>query len=104
MDLSLLLVGNLSKVKYLLLKYQSVFSTFEGDLGFTDLISHDIHFHLPDDAPVRKQYQHVPPSDYEAVWVHINQLLETQVIRESFGLYASPIMIVKKKRFESTHV
>ncbi len=94
-DLSLLSVGDQSKVKDLLRKYQSVFSTFEGDLGCTDLISHDIP--LLDDVPVRQRYRRVPPSDYEAVRAHINQLLETQVIRESCSPYASSIVLVKKK-------
>lgn len=94
-DLSLLSVGDQSKVKDLLRKYQSVFSTFEGDLGCTDLISHDIP--LLDDVPVRQRYRRVPPSDYEAVRAHINQLLETQVTRESCSPYASPIVLVKKK-------
>lgn len=94
-DLSCLSAGDQSKVKALLRKYQSVFSTFEGDLGCTDLISYDIP--LLDDAPIWQQYRRVPPSDYEAVRAHINQLLETQVIRESCSPYASPIVLVKKK-------
>ncbi|KAG1930572.1 interleukin-1 receptor accessory protein-like 1-A [Pimephales promelas] len=39
----------------------------------------------------------IPPSEYEVVKAHINQLLETQVIRESCSPYASPIVLVKKK-------
>lgn len=94
-DLSCLSAGDQSKVKALLRKYQSVISTFEGDLGCTDLISHDIP--LLDDAPIWQRYRRVPPSDYEAVRAHINQLLETQVIQESCSPCASPIVLVKKK-------
>lgn len=101
MDLSLLSAGDQSKVKDLLWKFQSVFSTFEGDLECTDLISHDIP--LLNDASVQQWYRCVPPSDYEAVQAHINQLLETQVIRES----CSPCFsnrACEEKRWESTHM
>lgn len=83
------------QVRALLQKYQVVFSAHEGDLGCTRLISHDIP--LLDDVPVRQRYRRIPPSDYEVVKTHINQLLEAQVIRESSSPYASPIVLVKKK-------
>lgn len=46
---------------------------------------------------MRQRYRRIPPSEYELVKEHINQLLETQVIRESCSPYASPIVLVKKK-------
>lgn len=58
-------------------------------------MSHDIP--LLDETPVKQRYRRIPPSDYEAVKTHINQLLQTQVIRESCSPYASPIVLVKKK-------
>lgn len=76
-------------------KYCSVFSLHEGDVGCTDLVSHDIP--LLDEVPVRQWYRHIPPSDYEAVKAHFNQLLEHRVIRESCSPYASPIVLAKKK-------
>ncbi|KAI3368246.1 hypothetical protein L3Q82_007966 [Scortum barcoo] len=45
----------------------------------------------------RQRYCRIPPSEYEAVKAHINQLLESQVIRESSSPYASPIVLVRKK-------
>ncbi|KAF7641863.1 hypothetical protein LDENG_00270030 [Lucifuga dentata] len=83
------------RIRMLLLKHGSVFSAFEGDIGCTDLISHDIP--LLDDTPVRQGFRHLPPSDYDAVKAHIHKLLETQVIRESSSPYASPIVLVRKK-------
>ncbi|KAI5614765.1 hypothetical protein C0J50_3413 [Silurus asotus] len=44
-----------------------------------------------------KRYRRIPPSEYEVVKAHINQLLEVQVIGESCSSYASPIVLVKKK-------
>ena len=95
MDLSALTEPEQANVKSLLQKYSSVFATHEGDLGCTNLLSHDIP--LLDDVPVRQRYRRIPPSEYEAVKAHINQLLEAQVIRESGSPYASPIVLVRKK-------
>lgn len=94
-DLSALTGLEQSKVVALLTKYQSVFSTHEGDLGCTTLITHEIP--LTDEVPVRQRYRRIPPVEYDAVKAHINQLLESQVIRESCSPYASPIVLVKKK-------
>lgn len=94
-DLSTLSVAEQGDVKSLLQKYASVFSSHEGDLGCTNLISHDIP--LLDDVPVRQRYRRIPPAEYDVVKAHINQLLESQVVRESSSPYASPIVLVKKK-------
>ncbi|XP_077957579.1 uncharacterized protein LOC144406215 [Gasterosteus aculeatus] len=95
MDLSFLPADQQSQVRSLLGQYASVFSAHDGDLGCIDLISHDIP--LVDDTPVRQRYRHIPPSEYEVVKEHINQLLSSEVIRESSSPYASPIVLVKKK-------
>ena len=83
-----------AEVRSLLEEYSSVFATHDGDLGCTNLISHDIP--LLDDVPVRQRYRRIPPSEYEAVKAHINQLLEAQVIKESRSPYASSIVLVRK--------
>lgn len=95
MDLSSLSADQQSQVRSLLGQYTSVFSAHDGDLGCTNLISHDIP--LVDDIPVRQHYRRIPPSDYEVVKEHINQLLSSQVIQESSSPYASPIVLVRKK-------
>lgn len=95
LDSSALTEQEQTSVRSLLEKYGSVFAVNDGDLGCTDLISHDIR--LLDDVPVRQRYRRIPPSEYEVVKTHINQLLESQVIRESSSPYASPIVLVRKK-------
>lgn len=95
LDLSVLSEAEQGQVRDLLYRFQSVFSTHEGDLGCTGLISHDIP--LLDSVPIRQRYRRIPPSEYEVVKSHINQLLEANVIRESCSPYASPIVLVKKK-------
>ena len=95
MDLSQLSVEEQGPVRSLLSRHSSVFSTNDTDLGCTNLISHDIP--LIDDTPVTQRYRRIPPSEYEVVKEHINQLLSSQVIRESSSPYASPIFLVRKK-------
>ena len=95
LDLSALTELEQADVKSLLRRYHTVFSAHDGDLGCTTLISHDIP--LLDDVPVRQRYRRIPPSEYEAVKAHINQLLESRVITESSSPYASPIVLVRKK-------
>lgn len=94
-DLSKLSAEEQGQVRSLLKKYSSVFSAHDTDLGCTNLISHDIP--VLDDIPVRQRYRRIPPSEYEVVKEHINQLLGAEVIRESSSPYASPIVLVKKK-------
>ncbi|XP_077378012.1 uncharacterized protein LOC144019084 [Festucalex cinctus] len=94
-DLSMLTGEEQVEVRSVLQKYSSVFSVHDGDLGCTNLISHNIP--LLDDVPVRQRYRRIPPSEYEDVKAHINQLLEAQVIKESSSPYASPIVLVRKK-------
>ena len=94
-DVSPLSVGEQGHLRSLLGHYASVFSTSDTDLGCTNLISHDIP--LIDDTPVAQRYRRIPPLEYEVVKEHINQLLSSQVIRESSSPYASPIVLVRKK-------
>lgn len=95
LDLSSLSEVEQCQVRALLYKFQSVFSTRDGDLGCINLISHDIP--LIDETPIRQRFRWIPPSEYEVVKAHINQLLEAEIIRESCSPYASPIVLVKKK-------
>lgn len=94
-DLTALAEEEQGQVRGLLQKYSCVFSAHEGDIGCTNLISHDIP--LVDELPVRQRYRRIPPSEYEAAKAHIRKLLEAQVIRESCSPFASPIVLVKKK-------
>lgn len=95
LDLSVLSEPDQVEVRGLLQRYSSVFAAHDADLGCTQILSHDIP--LMDDTPIRQRYRRIPPSEYEEVKAHINQLLEAQVIRESTSPYASPIVLVKKK-------
>ena len=94
-NLSALSAEEQKEARLLLWKHAPVFSSHDSDLGCTNLITHEIP--LLDDTPIRQRYRRIPPSEYEVVKEHINQLLGAQVIRESCRPFASPIVLVKKK-------
>lgn len=94
-ELGALTAEEREQVRALLREFQGVFSTHEGDVGYTNLLSHEIP--LSDNIPVRHRYRRIPPSEYELAKTHISQLLDAQIIRESCSPYASPIVLVKKK-------
>lgn len=64
-DLSILATEEWSQVRALLHRLSSVFSSYEGDLGCTNLISHEIP--LLDDIPVQQCHWRIPPMEYEVV-------------------------------------
>uniref|UniRef100_A0A3B1IG97 Gypsy retrotransposon integrase-like protein 1 n=1 Tax=Astyanax mexicanus TaxID=7994 RepID=A0A3B1IG97_ASTMX len=85
----------MAAVSLLFDQYQDIFAQTEGDLGCTTLLTHEIP--LLDEVPVRQPYRRIPPSQYEAVKLHIQQLLDSKVIRNSASPYSSPIVLVTKK-------
>lgn len=87
--------GDAVKARRLLGTYQSIFAKGQGDVGCTKLITHEIP--LLDSAPVRQPYRRIPPAQYEAVRAHIQQLVDSQIVRESSSPYSSPIVVVQKK-------
>ncbi len=44
-----------------------------------------------------QRYWQIPPSEYDVVKTHINQLLEKNIIRDSCSPYAFPTVLAKKK-------
>lgn len=78
--------------------HSAVFSYGDGDIGCTTMVEHEIH--LLDEAPVRQRYRRLPPSQYEQVKAHIQELLDKGIVRPSSSPFSSPIVIVFKKNGE----
>lgn len=72
-DSSALPPSEQDRVWALLRQCEDVFSTHDGDLVCTDLITHEIT--LQDEVPVCQRFMRIPPSEYEAGKAHIRQLL-----------------------------
>lgn len=79
----------------LLEKHEKVFAKDEFDLGFSDLIKHKIT--TTDEIPVNSPYRRIPPTQFDEVKKHIQNLLEKDIISQSHSAYASPVVLVKKK-------
>ena len=76
-------------------KWQGVFSKGPLDLGYTDVVRHKIN--LTDSTPFKEPYRPVPPALIQEVREHLNEMLESGVIRESQSPFSSNVVIVRKK-------
>lgn len=72
-----------------------VFSHHDLDFGCTSQVKHHINLH--DNTPFKHRARPIHPNDIEAVRKHLQDLLDSGVIRESESSFSSPIVVVKKK-------
>lgn len=72
-----------------------VFALNDLDYGHTTEVKHRIR--LSDPTPFKQRPRPIHPSDYEAVRLHLKELKDANIIRESESPFASPIVVVKKK-------
>lgn len=72
-----------------------VFAKHDLDFGRTDKVTHRIK--LSDETPFKQRPRPIHPQDVDAVRTHLQELLESGVIRESESPFASPIVVVRKK-------
>ncbi|KAK7925002.1 hypothetical protein WMY93_007312 [Mugilogobius chulae] len=72
-----------------------VFALNDLDYGHTTQVKHRIR--LSDHTPFKQRPRPIHPSDYEAVRLHLKELKDANIIRESESPFASPIVVVKKK-------
>ena len=79
----------------LLAKNSDVFAWTDLDLGYTEAVKHRIP--VTSEVPIAQPYRRIPPSQFEDVRQHIQELANKGVIRPSSSPYASPIVIVRKK-------
>ena len=83
------------RAKALLTKYSFVFAMDSMDLGKTDLVKH--HIELTNYTPIKDRYRRIPPQQYEEVRKHLKEMLDIRAIRRSNSLWASPVVLVRKK-------
>ncbi|XP_039884477.1 uncharacterized protein LOC120731507 [Simochromis diagramma] len=83
------------RITRLLNNMPDVFAQHDLDFGRTDKVTH--HIKLSDEAPFKHRAPPLHPQDIEAVRRHIQELLDTGVIRESESPFSSPIVVVRKK-------
>ena len=90
--------GQRRQVEGLVKEYSDVFAWTDDDMGFTDVVKHEIT--VTTDAPVAQPYRRIPPSVLGEVKQHLQDLLARGIIQPSASPYASPIVLVRKKSGE----
>ena len=70
-------------------------SMFDGHLGLSDLVTHDIDTGAA--RPVRQTHRRIPPHLQSEVKEQLDELVRLGVLVESNGSWASPICVVRKK-------
>lgn len=83
------------RVTTMLQSMPEVFSHHDLDFGHTDKVKHRIR--LSDETPFKYRPRPIHPHDVDAVRKHLQELLDSGVIRESESPFASPIVVVRKK-------
>ena len=78
--------------------HTEVFSLFDGDLGFCDVLKHSIP--TTTDKPVYLPHRQIPVQLQSEVRKCLNNWLKQGIIRPSKSPYASQVVIVRKKTGE----
>ena len=74
---------------------KGVFSLNDQDLGFTNMVRHQIR--LNDEMPFKQRHRTIPPGMYEELKAHLRNLLDTNVIRKSHSPWCSNVAMARKK-------
>ena len=75
--------------------YQDIFALESMELGKTDLVKHVIRVDNP--VPFKERYRRIPLHQFEEVRKHLKEMEEIGAIRRSNSLWASPVVLVRKK-------
>ena len=82
-------------LKQLLSDHQVTFASSSSDLGFCDILQHDID--TGDARPIRKSPRKPPLAARDAEDEILNDVLDTGVIKPSNSSWASSVCLVRKK-------
>ena len=85
----------LPRYKELIWKYREIFSTSEYDLGWTDLVSHEIK--VKSNMPIYTKQFRIPMSHQQIINRFVDDMLDKHLIEAARTRYNSPIFCVKKK-------
>ena len=83
------------QLRDILYNYSSVFSKNEWDLGWTELVSHEID--VGDHKPIRQTMRRYPYSHLQAIDKHLDDMLKQGVIEPACSPWASNVVLAKKK-------
>ena len=83
------------KLKQVFKDHHYIFTLDDLELGRTDMVKHVIR--LDNQVPFHERYRRIPLHQYEEVKNHLKEMLEIGAIRKSQSLWASVVILVRKK-------
>lgn len=83
------------RLRDLVSRYRDVFALRNEELGYTDLVHHEID--VGDSPPIKLRPYRMAPGKVTEVRKQIDDMLKRGIIRESNSPYSAPIVLVKKK-------
>ena len=87
-------------MKEMLVKYQTLFSESSTDIGRTSLVTHRID--TQGAKPIKQRPRRVPLAKQQIVKDSIQEMKDADIIEQSYGPWASPVVLVTKKDGKST--
>ena len=85
-----------TQMRQLLLKYQDVFSRDAYDMGYCDLVPHEIHL-KPGTQPIRLPPYRVGHHANLEIEKHVQELLKKGIIERTVSPYSAPVLLIAKK-------
>jgi len=84
-----------TRLQNILVEFHNIFSKSDYDLGWTDLISHEIK--MSSTAPVYTKQFRIPVSHQQIITKFVDDMLDKQLIKAARMRYNSPIFCIRKK-------
>ena len=84
-----------AKLKQIFKDHHHIFALDDLDLGRMDMVKYVIR--LDNQVPFHERYRCIPPHQYEEVKNHLKEMLEIGAMRKSQSLWASAVVLVRKK-------
>ena len=83
------------EVKKFVSKFHMIFSKNDLDFGKTDKVKYKIN--VTDSTPFKERYRRIPPSKYEALRKHLQEILDIGCIRLSDSYWCSTVVLCKRR-------
>ena len=88
-------VANCASAHALLTEYHDIFSLEPGELGYTNLVKHDIK--VVQNKLFKERFQRIPCPMLEEVRAHMKEMLEMGMIYPNQSSWCNAVMLVRKK-------
>ena len=85
----------ISQLKQMLKSHPNNFSQGDSDVGHVRRVKHEIK--LTDPIPFKERHRRIPPGMYDQVREHLQQMLDSGIIRRSHSPWSSNVVWVRKK-------